>query len=286
MSFLLDALRKSEKQRRLGDVPNIHSATETESRSPRNPGLKAIFLPLLAAFLGLAWFGWLWYAPLEEAAVTQPSPQRTSGINTDNTGGGDSARIVPEIPRHPDTNTAQKPGRTAVERYSGPASSGSDNSESGNQGEPAKTSRELRTAADPPVLGESNTPMIPVTTVSGEVETLEGLATQGLAMEASVMNGSASMATISVQAQAENAKQEFRPGVISYWQLPESLRQQLRTFRISVIVFANRPQDRFILLNGVRLIEGDEPQPGLVLEEIRREGAVFSYRLYQFLVTQ
>ena len=59
MSFLLDALRKSEKQRRLGDVPNIHSATETESRLLRNPGLKPILLTLLAAFLGLAWFGWV-----------------------------------------------------------------------------------------------------------------------------------------------------------------------------------------------------------------------------------
>ena len=110
MSFLLDALRKAEKQRRLGDVPNIHSATETEIRSPRNTGLKAIFVLLLAAFLVLAWFGWHRYTPPQEAAVAQPSPQRISGINTDNTGGSDSARTMLEIPRHPDTNTAQKPG--------------------------------------------------------------------------------------------------------------------------------------------------------------------------------
>jgi hypothetical protein len=30
--------------------------------------------------------------------------------------------------------------------------------------------------------------------------------------------------------------------------------------------------------------EGDSAQPGLEVKEIRREGVVFSYRLYQFLV--
>ena len=55
-------------------------------------------------------------------------------------------------------------------------------------------------------------------------------------------------------------------------------------YRFSVLVFAADPEDRFVLIDGQRLKEGDSIQPGLLVKEIRRDGVVFSYRLYQFLV--
>ena len=54
--------------------------------------------------------------------------------------------------------------------------------------------------------------------------------------------------------------------------------------KFSVLVFASDPADRFVLINGQRFGEGDSVQSGLMVKEIRREGVVFSYRLYQFLV--
>ncbi|NIP17056.1 MAG: GspB domain-containing protein, partial [Xanthomonadales bacterium] len=77
-----------------------------------------------------------------------------------------------------------------------------------------------------------------------------------------------------------------RPSFITYWQLPDSIRAELPEFRVRVMVYAERPEDRFILVNGQRLLEGDSLQPGLVVREIRRDGVVFSYRLYEFLVTR
>ena len=266
MSFLLDALRKSEKRQRLGDVPNIHSTTELESRASRNPGRKPVLLLLLAAFLVFIWFAWRHYAPPEEAFVDQHSPQLETGINAENTHSTDSSRRLPEIPQLPSTDNASKPDRTAVERYSGPSIT-----ESGSRQKPTNDNYEPLVAGGPLVLSESQTPTTTATTVPGAAEN---------------MDDSSWMVSGNVQDQEENDGRTFEPGLIGYWQLPESVRQQLPNFRISVIVFAKRPQDRFILLNGQRLIEGDEPQPDLVLEEIRSEGAVFSYRLYQFLVTQ
>ncbi|HSM68818.1 MAG TPA: general secretion pathway protein GspB, partial [Xanthomonadales bacterium] len=75
------------------------------------------------------------------------------------------------------------------------------------------------------------------------------------------------------------------PGPINFWEVPGSVRDQLTEMRISVMVFAERPEDRFILMNGRRWVEGDEPQPGLRLEEIRRDGAVFTFSRYRFLVS-
>jgi hypothetical protein len=64
------------------------------------------------------------------------------------------------------------------------------------------------------------------------------------------------------------------------------VREQIMELRISVMVFAERAADRFILMNGRRWVEGDEPQQGLRVEEIRREGVVFSFQRYRFLLSR
>ncbi len=75
-----------------------------------------------------------------------------------------------------------------------------------------------------------------------------------------------------------------QPAPISYWELPDALRANVPVIRFSVLVYASQPDDRFVLINGQRLHEGDSFRPGLVVEEIRRDGVIFSYRLYRFLV--
>lgn len=71
---------------------------------------------------------------------------------------------------------------------------------------------------------------------------------------------------------------------ISYWELPQGVRDTLPEMRITVLVYAERPQDRFLLVSGQRMVEKDELEGGVVLEEIRRDGAVFQYRTYRFLL--
>ena len=81
---------------------------------------------------------------------------------------------------------------------------------------------------------------------------------------------------------ARGADKNLAP--ISYWELPDTVRADVPEMRFSVLVYANRPAERFVLINGKRLQEGDSYRQGLVVKEIRRDGVVFSYRLYQFLV--
>ena len=71
---------------------------------------------------------------------------------------------------------------------------------------------------------------------------------------------------------------------VSYWELPQGVRDNLPDFKITVLVYAEKPGDRFLLLNGQRMAEKDELQSDLTLLEIRRDGAVFQYRNYRFLV--
>ena len=74
------------------------------------------------------------------------------------------------------------------------------------------------------------------------------------------------------------------PAPISYWELPDAVRARVPEMKFSVLVYAQKPAERFVLIGGQRLKEGDSYQAGLVVHEIRRDGVIFNYRLYQFLV--
>jgi hypothetical protein len=96
-----------------------------------------------------------------------------------------------------------------------------------------------------------------------------------------------SPATGAAEKTKTKSSEGFRPhelSPITYWELPDAIRANVPEIKFSVLVYAKQPKDRFVLINGQRLVEGDSAQAGLVIEEIRRDGVVFSYRLYQFLV--
>jgi hypothetical protein len=85
----------------------------------------------------------------------------------------------------------------------------------------------------------------------------------------------------------KDRRRGFEPHVaepISYWELPQGIRDDLPPIKITVLVYAEHPADRFLLTNGQRLVEKDQLDGGLVLDEIRKDGAVFLYRNYRFLV--
>ena len=78
------------------------------------------------------------------------------------------------------------------------------------------------------------------------------------------------------------AAEPYEPEIISYWQVPEKMREGLPDLRISVLVYAEQPDNRFLLMNGERMKEGQQLPNGLLLEEIRRDRAIFNYRNYRF----
>jgi hypothetical protein len=85
----------------------------------------------------------------------------------------------------------------------------------------------------------------------------------------------------------EPEKKGFRPEPpppIGYWDLPDAVRANVPEIKYSVLVYAKRQSDRFVLINGERLKEGDAVSPGLKVKKIRRDGIIFKYRLYEFLV--
>ena len=266
MSFLLDALRKSENRKHLGDVPTIHSTQSLNTGAAGKRGMAPVVLVLLPAFLVLIWVGSRQFATKENVpetqvaqashAVVEPAPQRQQDRSQES-----SEQSAVDLSG---SNKPSEPGpRTPVENFANPAEQTAP--QSFPQLPSVKNdfvSESAGVSAGDPAPGSlvavsmDSTPL-PVSPNEPVTERVE-----------------------------PEPYQPPLPGTISYWQLPQSVRGDLTEFRISVLVYSEHPEDRFILLNGQRQIEGDSYQSGLVLEEIRRDGAVFSFRRYRFLVSQ
>lgn len=285
MSILLDALRKSEEQRQLGKAPDIHSTVGAESMAAA--GRRRWVLLTLAGGVALSatWFAW------EKFRQPDPSsgPGQSMATAADSTP-GDAPAIVVSNPAPQESDEAPASSAPAARRSpvetlpadaTGSRGAAIQPPTAAQQDEPRKSRvNQSFTAfeATSPVVSEPPEPTQAVTEQPAQREAQQS---------APVHAGSEAAA-----APAESAAGSDRPaqpqqpvtGPISFWELPQGVRDSLPELRITVLVYAERPEDRFLLLGGQRMREKDEYQGGVVLDEIRRDGAVFLYRNYRFLV--
>ena len=290
MSILLDALKRSEEQRQLGSTPNIHSPGE---RWPSTAAVAHQWIPItLMAFsaIAMAWVGWHQYrqpeysavAPAEVASVTVPAPGQ--GATVDAVPGGASAE--PPVSSAAEAR-AQSPGPDDTAGSGAIAQAAGDGRRTPVEtlhpdGEPAQGVN-----VPPPRDAPQTEPRR-----TGVNESFTRFAADSQAgssqQEAAAQAGPEVVSNPPTRAQEDSAGvAETQPHVaepISYWELPQGIRDSLPEMHISVLVYAESPADRFVLVSGQRMVEQDEYQDVIVLDEIRRDGAVFLYRKYRFLV--
>jgi general secretion pathway protein B len=271
MSFLLDALRKAESQKHLGDVPTIHGLDGLDFRRRHGWKTGIAILIVMPALLVMAWSAWQHRVAEVDATGSPPRPvlavDESTGAVEVNVAEMEQSTLLPALPRNTAGSHVLKPERTPVEIFSGPG---------------IETSGEAQAAGVPP----GSEPMSAIHE-TGELANDAGPLqppAQSIARETANVATPAAATASRDKEQGDYLPAEF--SVISYWGLPEPIRKEITQPRISVLVFSARPVDRFILIDGKRFMEKDKVEPGLVVEEIRRDGAVFSYRHYRFLITQ
>jgi general secretion pathway protein B len=271
MSMLLEALRKSEEQRRLGATPTLQ--TPVDDAAAEDDSLQH-WLPLVlmaVSVIAIAWFGWQQYRPPEPAVAgsfPERSPAQEQVTQAVPAAGPSSSAPVEAV------ESAGQPGPVSGERGRTPVESfqaADDMADTPSRSEAqAATSRVAAQQDQPDELQEA---------LQAEAEPTDREALEnGVAeMEPPALAGSPDAAS-----RKQSQPHELTP--ISYWELPQTVRDSLPEFRINVLVYADQPEDRFLLMGGQRLVESETVDGELVLEEIRREGAVFQYRKYRFLV--
>ncbi len=263
MSLLLDALKKSEEQRRLGAQPDIHREAAPTPQS--DAATARLWLPLalvVVAVLAISWLGWRQFrAPEPATAVAEVA---------------DATLPAPAMAERPDSaaGDAATPGaRTPIESFTAP--------------EPQTAAADTPAPADPAAMqarqqarqsfSEYKEPETPPASAAATSPAPDVPASSAPAPKPAPKPAAAA-------SPAAQPTEPYEPEPMSYWALPQGVRDTLPAFRVSVLVYADDPADRFVLVNGVRLREKQELQTGVVLDEIRRDGAVFRARNYRFLV--
>ena len=123
MSILLEALKKSEEQRQLGETPTIHTHVDSQpvSRDSLNHWIPLSLMAL--SIIVIAWFGWQQFRQPEPASPASPpatlvaAAKPAAGENrvADSSAGPDAADVVsPSASQDPRTPVESFQAATAV----------------------------------------------------------------------------------------------------------------------------------------------------------------------------
>lgn len=244
MSILLEALRKSEKNQNPPEAPDIHSDDES-ARNTESIQTGPLAILLVLALFASGWFVWNQYQAPE--GVYQP-PVTLSDNKPAGSNTQTAEKTTAAVNNPPASSSTEVAGKP-VERATTPVESYQQAVKNISNAKPAK--KKPATPANVQAVAKS----VPETKKSRPA--VKKARAKPLPLE---------------------------PAPITYWELPDSIRADVPQIKFSVLVYAKQPENRFVLINGQRLTEGDSVQPGLLIEEIQRDGVTFSYRLYRFLV--
>jgi len=248
MSFILNALKHSESQRNRGEIPHIDSQPEfgkLQSRKWTDQLWKWLALAALLALLpSLAWMRFT-TAPSsvpETPAASVPAVEPATLQPTEST-----PLALPEPPE-------QAPGLPALQDMAGVRIRLDDAVAPGAQAPPAAV----------PGVRESPRVVLDMPVSRGVVAPAP----------ASVQPWSARPEPPEAR---ETAPEEGLSGVNHWKTLPADMQKQMREMAFTAHIYSSDPAARFIRVSGRTLREGDQLGAQLKLQQIARDGIVFSY---------
>ena len=284
MSLILEALKKSEQQRRLGEAPNFGSPV-VATRRRRNLVPVIAVLIIIAAAAG--W--WLMRRPPPAMPPVAPIANSTDAAHT-------ATQPPPPIKRDVRPPAARPGGNLALDRTKQPDAA-SQEKRAGAAGNPAR-------ATPPPAAPAPTAPAAPSTkppvTAAGQTAPTLADKSAGLrttapppadamqkppAQKADVIAPPAPPANAQTAAATPAATAKpAAPGAAlpSIWDLPFSTRKELPALDLSMHVYSADPKQRFVVMKGDRHVEGDEVGQDLILREIRQDGLVLDYKGQRF----
>ncbi len=253
MSLIHEALKKAEQQRQLGSVPTLGSPVLSTRR--RRAWLGPLLSLLGAAILlGGAWW-WMHQRPLPPAAANPattapalPAPATKPAAD------GQPVATPTPVPQHV--------ARSPVEAEAPPASAWIPAPIHPGKEGAAGPRPSQRTAPQPKAA-------VPAATAPPARTTPPAPAAAG---QPAVASPPAKLAPLpAVRPKANVTANSALP---LYWELPYAERKDMPEFKISMHVYADKPADRFVILNGVRQKEGDDLPGGMKLDAIDADGIV------------
>jgi general secretion pathway protein B len=266
MSYILDALKKAEKERKQGTLPDMLTVQDIVAEKPRKRLAGVYFL---AAALVLNAGILVWWLGSSHTAKTKAG-QTAVAENTSAAVADKTVQAVPEVPVSPAPAQEASPEIRPVDKNIVPAitvkpvnirpEAVSDLPK--ERPDPPDSRRQL--VADPRSPG-SAAPK-PAGISAEKVKQAEGAG-----------RPPSEPANDFTEMPDENKIYKLR-------ELPSAIRQSLPSFSVSALLYSSSPASRMVRVNEQMMREGQELTSGLRLDEIAKEGLVFSYRKYRFFV--
>jgi general secretion pathway protein B len=254
MSFILDALKKSESDRQRQSGPALFEVRVAPPRT-RLP-LWAIAIALLLVLnLGVV----LWML------VRHQSHAGASAAST-SAAGAAGAALAPSATSAPAAAAAAAPAATAA-----PGAAAAP---------PSPAGAVAPAGASVPVLGVS----APASPAPAATPATPAPATAATGAETGNAEDYAPAAEPGAPAPGSHVRRATASGVPLYQDLAGTPGTQLPQLRLDLHVFAARAEDRFVMVNMHRLREGDTLPEGVHLDSITPEGAVMTYNGTKFLL--
>jgi len=272
MSYILDALRKSEQQRQRGAAPTLLAAQAADA-APRRPNVLLYGL-LVAAFLGMGIaIGVLrpWRA---EEPVLQPTAVKPSdGVAVRPPEPGAGRPPEPGAGRSPEPVTAERKPPEAAAPPTSPAPASAPVEIAGRAERQASVPASAAQSA-PVAAGEALTAQVPAPAAAASgVPSATATAPANMGLPPTPDKPP-------VAGPADALPQRT---LVTFAELPVSIQQEIPKLSILFHLYSGNPKDRLVGINDRMLREGDSVEPGLGLEQITPDGMILTYKGYRFL---
>jgi len=252
MSYILDALKKSEKERKLGSVPDIMTVQEIQ---PKGSKKRLLWILLILLFLLLNTAILIRVSPWK-SEKPQPVSDTTSDkqivAKSQNTSSDELSKT-----ENNKVSTIQDGKTKKTQLTDSKISSESKNS--------LQQSKKLNAGKESKAIPETKIKR-------------EAFSTTPLKKE------EASDVTSETKPEDNHLPLPLPNKIYYMSELPQSIQQKLPAFAISTFLYSEDPGSRSVRINGQMMREGQYLSAGLKLEEIMQNGMIFSYQNYRFQV--
>ena len=249
MSYILEALKKAQAERQLGNSPTIHAPTlQAGAQASASGRLKR---PVVLALVAMA----VAIVVLVVLVLRSATPVVTADATAPAASGDTVAATLPQPP-----TAAQQ--SAAVQRSAAM--------------QPSSTAQQSVAALPAPVTALPP-PVATVTTPLAQPAT-------PVAAPAPATTAAPASATRSAPAPAAAAVAKVEEPVVNLHELPEPIQRAIPQVAVGGYIYSKNPADRLLLVDKILRREGEEVAPGLLLEKLNPKEAVFSYKGYRYRV--
>lgn len=269
MSFILDALKKSEAERRLGQTPSLQDADQAAMISRRKSNW---VFPLLALLLVAAVAGWAWNQFIGvEPTTVEPAAEVVKETALE-------VEVITEYRSPAATAKINASLRSPIATYTPPPSA-----KTGEGMALPDTGKIISISS--PADSTTGSPSAPteVAQLSEAEEREQRLQRLRQQRESERAEDEALVAAVESRLAAEAAS----PGTedaVRFRELSAAVRSAMPDVKVTTQVYALKPENRLAIINGKRYREGETITDGVILDEVLRRGVIVTYKQYKVLI--